>query len=275
MYELYVVARRVLLDSLEALGPHCGAAIVVGAQAIYMRAGEADLAVAPYTTDGDLAIDPSRLAEVPPLEQVLLRAGFQPRSKDSVGIWIAHRPTRDNPRTEVQIDLLVPASVSPGKGRRSAMLPGHDARAARIVRGIEGVLVDADVMKVAALDAADGRALDVRVAGPAALLVSKLHKIHERSTTPRSADKDALDVLRLLRGTTTADMAGRMRRLLDDGKVRPVAEESLALLRQQFASRAGVGTVMALKAIGSLDDPEEIADSCVALSADLLDVLGA
>ncbi len=47
--ELYVVARRVLLDALEALGDHSNATVVVGAQAIYLRAGEADLIVAPST----------------------------------------------------------------------------------------------------------------------------------------------------------------------------------------------------------------------------------
>lgn len=67
MDELYVVARRVLLDALEALGSHREAIVVVGAQAIYLRAGEADLMVAPYTTDGDLALDPDLLAEIPPL----------------------------------------------------------------------------------------------------------------------------------------------------------------------------------------------------------------
>src|SRR5262249_1116470 len=41
-------------------------------------------------------------------------AGFAPKSKDSVGVWITHRPTRLNPSTEVAVDLLVPQSVSPG-----------------------------------------------------------------------------------------------------------------------------------------------------------------
>ena len=58
MDELYVAARCALLDALKALGPHRSAAIVVGAQAIYIRAGEADLTVAPYTTDGDIALEP-------------------------------------------------------------------------------------------------------------------------------------------------------------------------------------------------------------------------
>jgi hypothetical protein len=48
----YVAARRVLLDALEALGPHRKAVVLVGAQAIYLHVGEGDMAVAPFTTDG-------------------------------------------------------------------------------------------------------------------------------------------------------------------------------------------------------------------------------
>lgn len=58
---LYVAARCVLLDALEAIRDHLDALVLVGAQAIYIHAGEAELAVAPYTTDGDLAIDPRHL----------------------------------------------------------------------------------------------------------------------------------------------------------------------------------------------------------------------
>jgi hypothetical protein len=69
--ELYVMARSVLLDALEALGSHRDAIVLVGAQAVYLRVGEADLAVAPFTTDGDLAVDPAVLAQIPPLEEAL------------------------------------------------------------------------------------------------------------------------------------------------------------------------------------------------------------
>ena len=270
MDELYVMARRVLLDALDALGSHRDAVILVGAHAVYIRVGEADLAVAPHTTDGDLAIDPARLGRTPPLEQVLFQAGFRPKAGDSVGVWVTHCPTGDNPATEVAIDLLVPASVSPGKGRRAARLPGHDPRSARIVRGLEGVITDADTMSVAALDASDSRVFDIRVAGSAALLVAKVHKIQERAGTARSTDKDALDVLRLLRGTTTGDLAGRMRRLLADDTAGPVAEEALDLFRLQFAKRAGEGIEMAVRAAGVLGDPAEIAASCEVLAGDLL-----
>jgi len=89
--ELYVMARSVLLDALEALGSHRDAIVLVGAQAVYLRVGEADLAVAPFTTDGDLAVDPAVLAQIPPLEEALMAAGFLPKSKDSVGVWITKR----------------------------------------------------------------------------------------------------------------------------------------------------------------------------------------
>jgi len=271
--ELYVLARGVLLDALHALGSHRDAVVLVGAQAVYLRVGEADLAVAPYTTDGDLAIDPAILAEIPPLEQALMSAGFIPKTKDSVGIWITKRPTSRDDSTDIAIDLLVPAAVSPGAGRRAARLPGHDSRAARIVKGLEGAIVDADVMRLGALDASDTRMLDVRVAGPAALLVAKAHKINERQGTDRKSDKDALDVLRLLRGTETDDLAARYRKLLADSRAAEAARTARTLFDTQFGTRNGVGIEMAIRSAGPLADADQIAASCLALTGDLLAAL--
>jgi hypothetical protein len=268
--ELYVMARRVLLDALEALGAHRDAIILVGAQAVYLRVGEADLAVAPYTTDGDLAIDPSALGRIPPLERELIAAGFMPKTSESVGVWIARRQTSMAVETNVQIDLLVPASVSPGKGRRAARLPGHDSRAARIVNGLEGALVDADVLRVAALDPDDARHLNVRVAGSAALLVAKVHKIADRTDTDRLSDKDALDVLRLLRGTPTNELVRRFRGLLGDDRSAATAKVGRTLFEAQFAKRTGVGVEMAIRSAGPLADADEIAASCEVLAKDLL-----
>src|SRR5437867_876077 len=72
----YVEARRVLLDALTALAPQGSAVIVAGAQAIYLHTGDADLAIAPYTTDGDLTLDPSQLVDEPALESAMRSAGF-------------------------------------------------------------------------------------------------------------------------------------------------------------------------------------------------------
>jgi hypothetical protein len=54
----YVAARRALLDALEALREHIDSIVVVGAQAVYLHTGAAELAVAEFTTDADLALDP-------------------------------------------------------------------------------------------------------------------------------------------------------------------------------------------------------------------------
>jgi len=268
--ELYVLARRVLLDALQALGPHREAVVLVGAQAVYLHVGEADLAVAPFTTDGDLMVDPDRLARTPPLEQGLREAGFVPQGGDAVGAWITHRRPRGSIEVPVAIDLMVPDSVSLGPGRRSTRLPGHDARVARRVRGLEGALVDADAHPIAALEVDDPRSFLVRVAGPAALLVAKLHKIQDRRGSTRLTDKDALDVLRLLRGTATGDLAVRVTLLLADPRSQDATRPALTWLRELFGERRGEGVGMAQRAAGGLVDEAEVEASCLALVADLL-----
>lgn len=44
--DLYVRARAALLDATDALTPHLESIVLVGAQAIYLNTGDADLAVA-------------------------------------------------------------------------------------------------------------------------------------------------------------------------------------------------------------------------------------
>jgi len=263
----------VLLDALEAIGTHRDAVVLVGAQAIYLRVGDAHLAVAPFTTDGDLAIEPALLADIPPLEKALAAAGFFPKTHDSVGVWITHRKTSLSVKTEVAVDLLVPRAVSPGTGRRSARLPGHDSRAARLVAGLEGALVDSDIMPLCALETADSRSFNIRVAGPAALLVAKVHKISERHGSERQVDKDALDIVRLLRGTTTEDLAARYRRLLADERSKSTAASGLTMFQDAFARKSSVGIEMAVRSAGSLVDPAELTTSCELLANDLLTLL--
>ncbi len=118
----YVRARRVLLDALEALGDQRRAIVLVGAQAIYLRTGEADFAVSPFTTDADLAVAPELLLRAPVLAEAMNRGGF---SSAEQGIW----KNGDG----VQVDLLVPKSVAGKIGRRSA--PSSRRRTARMSPG--------------------------------------------------------------------------------------------------------------------------------------------
>lgn len=271
--ELYVMSRRVLLDALAALGDHRDAIVLVGAQAVYLRVGDADIAVTPYTTDGDLVVDPAVLAEIPPLERALMDAGFYPKAPDSVGVWLTRRKTSKQVEANIAVDLLVPASFSPGSGRRAARLPGHDVRVARMVRGLDGAIVDADVMNLAALEEGDARTVDVRVAGAAALLVAKVHKIHDRKGSDRASDKDALDVLRLLLGTETEDLAARYASLLGDKRSDEAARRGRDLLEAQFAKPRNVGVEMAIRSAGVVGNAEQIGAQFEALVGDLLTAL--
>jgi hypothetical protein len=264
---LYVAARTALLDALEAVSPHLDAVILVGAQAVYVHAGDGDLQVAPYTTDADIALDPERLGATPLLEEALGHAGFVRASKDDVGAW-TKRIAIERDSVPVVVDLLVPDSVG-GDGRRAARIPPHDKRAARKVVGLEGALVDRDVHRLSSLDGVDGRGFDIAVAGPGALLVAKSFKIIERADDRRS-DKDALDVLRLLRATPTADLANRLSRLQADPRSASVTAVGLEHLATLFGESNRLGCEMAARAASPFERPETIAASAAALMQDLL-----
>jgi hypothetical protein len=268
---LYVAARRVLLDALEAIKPHLNALVLVGAQAVYVHAGEADLAVAPYTTDGDLALDPSRLQPEPLLEVSLQRAGFT-LAENAVGVWQTSIDVQGVKRN-VGVDLLVPESLG-GSGRRAARIPPHARQTARKVAGLEGALVDRDLSKIGALDPGDTRQFELMVAGPAALVVAKIHKIMDREgDADRRSDKDALDGYRLLRVVPTQALAQRFRTLLADQISQRVADTAQRMLPQLFGRMSAPGTRMAVRAALPLESGETLAASLVALAGDLLRAL--
>lgn len=144
--------------------------MLVGAQAIYLHTGDADLAVAEYTTDADFSIDPADLPDSPLLAELMTAGGFVPDQ---------HPGARLSPDS-ITVDLMVPDALA-GAGSRGARLGTHGKRVARRAKGLEGALVDRDRMTIAALDPNDRRAVSMLVAGPGALLVAKTHKIAERA----------------------------------------------------------------------------------------------
>jgi hypothetical protein len=257
---LYVLARRALLDGLAALEPHLTSIVVIGAQAIYLHTGPSDLAVAEFTTDADLAIGPEFLATAPSITGLLEANGFE--LQGDPGKW----KTADG----VQVDLLVPDEVA-GPGRRGARLPGHGKRAARRTRGIEGALVESELRDLTALDPTDTRSFRVAVAGPAALFIAKVHKIAERIDQPdRLVEKDALDLLRLLRAIPTNSLASGLRRLADTEIAAAVTVEAIDHADTLLTDAEGPGARMAARAVGDLEAPLTVAMSLVALVGDLL-----
>ena len=270
--DLFVRSRAALLDALEALEAHKASVIVIGAQAIYLRTRSAPVALAEATKDSDLAVDPRHLAEDPLIEVAMTGAGFY---RDPVGgqpgAWLNGEG--------IPVDLMVPEALAGpgGKNRRGARIPPHDRGAMRRARGLEAVVVDNDVMEVTALEGVDSRRHQARVAGPAALLIAKVHKIAERVAVPnRLVDKDAHDIYRILVGTDTAALASTSRDLIDVAFCHDTTVEALELLRELFAAGSdALGSVMAGRAEEGIGEPATVSLQTSILSADLLAALDA
>lgn len=257
---LYVRARAALLDAAEALDVHRDALVLVGAQAVYLHTGDTILAVAEYTTDADFTVAPADLADAPLLADLLGARGFTPR--EHPGGWLSP--------DGIYIDIMVPDQLAE-PGTRGARLGPHGKRAARRAKGLEGALIDRERHTIGALDPDDGRTVELWVAGPGALLVAKVHKIAERvGNQDRVRDKDALDVLRLLRAVETDDLARRLTILRSTELSAAVTNEAVGLLPELFGTSESAGVAMAVRAAGSGEDSATIGGSLTALIDDLL-----
>jgi hypothetical protein len=262
----YLAARRALLDALEALSEHIDSIVVVGAQAVYLHTGAAELAVAEFTTDADLALDPDGLGSDPRLDAALAARGFAPDDAQPGIYWSADR---------IEVDLMVPETLG-GAGRRGARLGPHGNRAARKARGLEAALVDQRGFVLQALAPDDDRAIEVRVAGVAALLVAKAHKLGERMerAPKRMEPKDALDVLRLLRASETDELAETFRQLLADVRAGGVTREALDYFQALYTGADAPGLGLVRDAVAGLEDPAVIGASMQTLAEDLLRAVG-
>jgi hypothetical protein len=255
---LTVVARRVLLDGLEALREHRDAITVVGAQAVYLRTPDAAVRSAAFTSDGDLTLDPARLPDRPLLDEALRGGGFELLKDDQPGLWGRNEQVGER-RVLVELDLLVPETLT-DHGRRSAKIPPHGTMSARWIRGLEVAVEDRSPLTITSLESGDQRRVTVNVAGTVALLVAKAFKISDRLADEarrpdRLADKDAGDVLRLFMGTQARQAAADAERLRSSQRVGAIAKEGLDLLTDLFGRPGSRGVDMAVQALAA-DVPE-------------------
>jgi hypothetical protein len=172
---------------------------------------------------------------------------------------------------EIEVDLMVPETMG-GAGRRGARLGPHGNRSARKARGLEAALVDNSTIALEALDPGDDRIIEAPVAGVAALVVAKAHKLGERlrRAPDRLGPKDALDVLRLLRSSEGDALAATFQALLADERARVVTMEALAYVRELFATPEAAGLDLVGDAVAGLDDPAIVRASMRALTNQLL-----
>lgn len=263
--DLLVRARSALLDALEALDEHRDAVIVIGAQAIYLHTGGAEVALAEATKDSDLALDPRKLLDDPLIETAMTRARFYPNPiSKQPGAWMNS--------AGIPVDLMVPEELAGQGGARGARIPPHDNRSTRRARGLEAALVDNSILDIHALDDSDSRIYGARVAGPAALLVAKLHKIGERQSSPtRLLDKDAHDIYRLLVAVETEQIVQSLKILAQDPLSQSATNEAILYLETLFAaSPESLGSAMAGRAEEGIGEPVTVALSVCLIAQDIM-----
>lgn len=185
------------------------------------------------TKDSDIAVLPARLGGHPLLDELMTAAGFHRDLRGLQGQWLD--------AAGIPVELLVPAGLEPS-GKRGARIPPHDNRAALRVPRLEAAAVDHSPMDVEALDPNDHRSEQVNVAGAAALLVAKAHKLGDRITArqhgskDRVQAKDAHDVYRLLKATPAGIVPAGLTRLLTDDISRDVTRTALTHLREHAST---------------------------------------
>ncbi|WP_072807526.1 hypothetical protein [Rhodococcoides yunnanense] len=264
--DLLVQSRSALLDALTALDRHKDSVIVIGAQAVYLRCGKAPVALAESTKDSDLVVDPRQLGNEPLLEEAMSSAGFYMNVNGNPGAWLN--------RHGIPVDLMIPELLSgrTSKNARSARMPPHSKTALRVARGLEACVIDRSTMAIKALDAADTREFTVLVAGSAALIVAKIHKLNERIDAPnRLNDKDAHDLYRLLIASETTSVAKNFARLLAEPVSARATKEALVALKTLFGDGPeATGSMMAGRAEAGIGDPQMVAASSAALADELL-----
>jgi hypothetical protein len=134
--------------------------------------------------------------------------------------------------------------------------------------------VDNEAMTIRALgdDDLDHRAFSLAVAGPAALVVAKTHKIAGRRDEGRGRlkDKDALDVYRLLRAVEPSAFSAGFERLLASDRAAASTRSAVREFEVLFAESAGVGVDMAVRATELLVPEAEVRVALPLLAQELL-----
>jgi hypothetical protein len=171
--------------------------------------------------------------------------------------------------------LMVPEALAGAGGRRGARIPPHDHHATRRTPGLEAAVVDHAPMTISALDPNDGRSASVEVAGPAALLVAKLHKLGERQGQPdRLIDKDAHDIYRLLVAVDTVTLSHALVELRFDGLAGASTAQAISYLEELFAAGPeATGSMMAGRAEQLVGDPGVVSAAVSELAKDVVAAL--
>ena len=132
-------------------------------------------------------------------------------------------------------------------------------------------------MNVRALADGDDRSYDINVAGPAALLVAKVHKLSDRidaEDNRRINTKDAFDVFRLLQAVETMELIDEVDLLTATEVSAEVTAEAMAGFRELFGTPTSVGTLLVADHVMGIEDRDVIIASSVALNQEWIETMG-
>jgi len=194
------------------------------------------------TKDGDIVVDPALVAQGQSIVDAMEAAGFQQYDENNPGIYSRQ------PGTKPSVDLLVPEAVA-GSGTRSARLGTRREWAAGRAKGLELALLDADIMELRSLRADGPPAIQVRVAGCAALLCAKAYKLGERvfkaqvGHRDRVRPKDATDMYRLMQASDPTQIADTFQRYHDHLQYGAAIRQGEQYILSLFAAD-GTGTAL-------------------------------
>ena len=139
---------------------------------------------------------------------------------------------------------------------------------------LKGLLVNRRPMTLGALEPGDPRTYEINVAGPAALLVAKIHKLADRINVDdvrRLSNKDAFDIFRLLQAV---ELVEEISLLADDLTAAEVTAEAIARFSELFGTPTAAGTQLVAEHVAGIENRDVIIASSVALSEELIKRVG-
>jgi hypothetical protein len=236
-------SRRLLIDAIKALSPFREALVVIGAHAIHVWAQQAWGPIEMEATrDADVSINPAFVAENPKIIESLKSIGVEAALKDRPGIYGLEQEKELPLSARTTFDVLVPERYA-GVGRRAARIDGQENAAGRAT-GLELALWDKYLLE---LDTADAprESVEVFVAGPAALLVAKAHKVHDRLQQfaihpERLRPKDSGDIALLMMVSDPSEIMQVMRKNI---KTHPEIAETVDLASRWLIELYGDASV--------------------------------
>ncbi len=248
LHRSLVAARQGLCDALDALAEQREGLVIVGSHAVHERTQHIGIE-STRTKDSDLAVVPPLFATQPRIDEAMRAAGFRPlgdftdhpqhqRFVDQPGLW--GRGFDEDGAPIAEVDLIVPSALAGGGRRAPRAMAEHGRQATRMAPGLELAAVDRDLMTVESF--VDGSTRDAYVAGFAALLCAKAHKLGERIAARNSGKpdrviaKDAGDMWRLMAASDAGTVAGTFATAGASPQVAGVAARGLAHLRALITS---------------------------------------